>query len=110
MRRPTSRDYEATAFLINEADAVAAGSMERALAVLYNPSLAPASDELELPLYYTGLAPGSPVIVSRVFPGSAPAQWVLNATVGMGGAAEVYSILIPFTLPPKSYMMFSVAA
>lgn len=110
LRRPTSRAYEATAFLLNAADAAAAGSAERALAVLYNPALAPASDTLELSLYYAGFAPGAAVVVSRVFPGAAPPVWVLNATVGEGGAAEAYSVLVPFALPPRSYAMFSVSA
>lgn len=110
LRRPTSRAYEATAFLVNAADAAAAGSAERALAVLYNPSLAAAAGTLELPLYYAGFPPGAAVAVSRVFQGPAPPSWVRNATVGEGGAAEAYAVLVPFSLPPRSYAMFSVAA
>ena len=110
LRRPTSRTYEATAFLVNAADAAAAGSAERALAVLYNPSLAAAAATLELPLYYAGFPPGASVSISRVFQGSAPPAWVRNATAGEGGAAEAYSVLVPFSLPPRSYAMFSVSA
>lgn len=110
LRRPTSRAYEATAFLLNAADAAAAGSTERALAILYNPTPVPSSDTLELPLYYAGFSPGAAVTVSRVYPGTASPTWVLDTTVGEAGAAEVYSILVPIDLPPQSYAMFSVSA
>ena len=110
LRRPTSRAYEATAFLLNAADAAVARTSERALAVLYNPTLEPAADTLELPLYYAGFAPGAAVVVSRVFPGDAPPERVLSTTVGEMGDAEAYSILVPFALPPRTYAMFSVSA
>jgi hypothetical protein len=109
LRRPTSRAYEATVFVLNEADAIAAGTAERCLVILFNPSLHTEADSLDVPLYYAGFAPGDAVIVSRVFPGSAAPVWIANATVGMLGAAAVYDVTIAFSLPPKSYAMFSIA-
>jgi hypothetical protein len=108
LRRPTSRAYEATAFFLNSADAQVAGTLERGLVVLFNPSLHVERASLDVPLYYAGFAPGDTVAVSRVFPGSAPPLWLANLTLGMSGAAAAYDVSIDVLLPPRSYATLSI--
>jgi len=106
LRRPTSRAYEATAFLLNAADAAAAGSTERALAILYNPT--PCLRQIRSSCRCTMLAfhPGLLLTVSRVYPGTASPTWILDTTVGEAGAAEVYSILVPIDFRPRATLCF----
>jgi hypothetical protein len=103
LARPTSRSVEATAHV----DASPSAG-ERALLSLFNPAGSPRQGVLALPLYYAGLAPGVGVSLACTTSPGAPLQWVLNATVGGDGRGGVYDVIVPYTLPPRSYALFIV--
>ena len=105
LARPTSRSVEATAHV----DA-SPGAHERALLSLFNPTPRALQGVVALPLYYAGLAPGAGVsVASAQGPVAAPA-WAFNATVGVDARGGVYDVMVPYSLPPRSYAMFVVTA
>lgn len=100
LARPTTRSYEATAFLLNS------DAAERAFVAAFNPSNRTLADALAVPLYYAGIAPGTAVSIWAVAPGQ-PAALVRNATVGSDGAG-ILEVSVPLSLGPLSYAFFSV--
>jgi hypothetical protein len=100
--RPTTRSYEATAFLTAQPAAP-----ERAFVSLYNPTNATVADKLAAPLYYAGIAPGTTVSVWQVTAGQAQPAFVRNATVGNDGGA-IFDITLSISMPPLSYAFYSV--
>ena len=104
--RPTSRQVEATAHF----DA-SPGAEERVLVSLLNPSPAALAGDVDVPLYYAGLAPGAAVSLWRVWPGAAQRELVRSAVVG-GDGGGVFDIRVGggLLLPPRSYAFFAVTS
>ena len=104
--RPSTRRYEATAFLSPLPTAT-----ERAYVSVYNPTNSTQTASLMVPLYYSGLPPMTAVSIWQVGPnlgrGPAGSRFVRNATVGADGGA-IYDVSVPLDLPPVSYALYVI--
>jgi len=101
--RPTSRNYEASAFLNPQPTAT-----ERGFVSVYNPINATTTTNLYVPLYYANIKPMTVVSIYQVGPNINNQNiFIRNATVGDDGGS-IYDIMIPLNLPPYSYALFVV--
>ena len=109
LHRPDSRSLEAVVHLSADDSAPT-----RALVSLFNPTRRTLRQNVSVPLYYAGLAPGVEVRVAQLpgpsLPGLPPPTVAApaNYTLGSGNAA-LYSIVLPIVQAPSSYSMFSIS-
>jgi hypothetical protein len=114
--RPDSRHVEATAYVCHN-------GTERGMLTLFNPTNGTQNVSTALPLYYAGFKPGDKVSVARLptssnstllaanrggmFQGNETSAQTDTHVVGSEGGAA-YDIIVQSSLPPRSYVIFSV--